>query len=247
MDVPVEEEQHSSRVPLSLNWFPIASIVVIFGVIAVVVVLYARDPPVQPGLFPTISITATLWPGDRLFAIGLGVAAILLFVNFSIVADQFQLANSTGLSRTILVLSLISSILLALVGLFNMQDSLTAHNTISFVAFLILIAAMAVMVVGEIRIQREKFTSLKLSCIAIAFWNLLGMAALTRVEETPIRFSLLGICEYLVLLGTVVVIGLFYHTFRQVQVIFSVELGEQTAETTTDGVENPPIVVTADL
>jgi hypothetical membrane protein len=87
------------------------------------------------------------------------------------------------------VLSLISSVLFAPVGPFNMQDTL-AHSTISFVPFLIMIAAM---VVGEIQTQREKFTSLKLICIAVTFWNLFGMAALVRVKETSIRFSLLGI------------------------------------------------------
>jgi hypothetical membrane protein len=246
MEVMVDDQRQNGRVPLSLNWFPTASIMVMFGVIAVVVILYARGHPAPLGHFPTISVAASAWPGDRLFAIGLGVTSVLLFANFCVVADQFALANSIALSHTIRVLSLISSVLLAPVGLFNMQDSI-AHNTISFVAFLIMIAAMAAMIVGEVRTQREKFTSLKLICISIAFWNLLGMAALASVEETPIRFSLLGVFEYFVLIGTAVVVGLLYNNFRQLQVIFCVDLREPTAEITGDGVENQPIVVTADL
>jgi hypothetical membrane protein len=219
---------------------------VIFGIIAVVATLYACWHPAQPGFFPMISITASVWSGDRLFAIGLGVTSVLHFANFCVFADQFALANSIALGRTIQVLSLISSVLLAPVGLFNMQDSF-AHNTISFVAFLTMIAAMDAMIIREIRTQRQKFTLLRLICIAVAFWNLLGMAAPARVEETPIRFSLLGIFEYFVLIETAVLVGLLCNNFRQLQVIFCVDLREQAAEMTGDGVENPPVVVTAGL
>jgi hypothetical protein len=61
------------------------------------------------------------------------------------------------------------------------------------------------------------------------------------------RFPLLGICQYIVLLGTAVVVGLLSSNFTQPQVIFCVDLREETAEMTGNGVENAPIVITTDL
>jgi hypothetical protein len=102
-----------------------------------------------------------------------------------------------------------------------------AHKLIAWCAFCSLLVLNLLSVIGEIRTDQEKLTAVKLSIVAVSGWNLFGLAAISRVDVNELQFNLLGIFEYVVLIGVVVGTALYYFNFRKFKVLFCVEMPEE--------------------
>jgi len=212
------------RVHLEVTWFPILPVALLGLDILVVVILYATGSPSHPGIFPTVSYTAIPWPGNRIFAIGMGIAGVLIMAIFVVVSSQFQLGNAVVIGKALLYVSLVCGVLFALTGLFNLGEVGMLHSGTALALFLSLIAVNLLTAIGEIRINQRKFTVWKLIGPVICFCLLIAMVVLKQIKESAIQFSFLGFCEYIVLIIVSTALCLCYHNFKQLQIIFCVEM-----------------------
>jgi uncharacterized membrane protein YiaA len=215
-----------SKDEIPVRYLPVLLITWVVTLIIVTGVLYATDsdPTPSPGQFPTISYTAMGFPANRLFAVGLAIISFLIVPIGIIESDVFHFWNAPIIGNLILYTSFITSILLFLIGQFNLAEIPLAHNLISWFGFCFVIVLNLLSVIGEIRTDQEKLTGVKLSCITVPICNLIGLAFISQIEENELRFNLLGVFEYVVVIGACVGTALYYFNFRRIQVLISVEM-----------------------
>jgi hypothetical protein len=149
-------------------------------------------------------------------------------------SPTFFFWNAPIIGKLILYLSFVSSLLLFLIGQFNLGEIPVAHNLIAWFGFCRVVILNLLSVIGEIICGQEKWTALKLSCVAVPLCNLVGLAFISRVETTALQFNLLGAFEYIVVIGGCIGTALYYFNFQRIQVLFCVEIPSEDVPETDD-------------
>jgi hypothetical protein len=221
---PMNDAYSRDEVPVRcLPVFVIAWVVVL---VIITAILYGiGDLPSQAlGHLPTISYTAIGFPADRIFAIGLGVLSFLVVSVCLIESDVLHFWSAPVLGNLLFYVSLGTATLLFLTGQFNLGEIPIVHNLVAFFAFSSVVVLNMFSVIGEISTDHERLTTVKLSCIAVPVCNLFGLAFIAQCEKSSVQFDLLGVCEYVVVIGACIGTALWYFNFRGIQVLFCVEL-----------------------
>jgi hypothetical protein len=222
----VIDDGYYSRDEVPIRCLPILVISWVVVLVLLTGILYATgdDSADALGHIPTISYTAIGFPANRFFAVGLAILSLFVIAVCFIESDILHFWGASISSKLIFYTSCVTSILLFLTGQFNLGEIPFVHNIISFFAFSSVVVLNLFSVIGEINTDHEKLTALKLSCISVPVCNLVGLACLAQTDPTPLQFDLLGICEYIVVIGACIGTALYHFNFRGVQVLFCVEL-----------------------
>jgi hypothetical protein len=222
-------EDAFSRDELPVRYLPFLVVGLVGVVVAITAVLYAFSDNSAPGPCPTISYTAIGFPANRFFAVGLALTSVLIVSLCFIQADVFRLIEAPVIANLIMYTSFLSGVLFFLTGQFNLGEMPVVHSMIAFFAFFSVIILNLYSLIGEIRTGKERLTAVKLSCVVVPIWNLVGLALLGQMEVTPVQFAIFGIFEYVVVLGGSIGAGLYFFDLRGVHVFFCVEMPQERA------------------
>jgi hypothetical protein len=239
------DDRSCSRDEIPVLWLPFLIIAFVFVLVIVTALFYAFGDSHAPGPCPTLSYAAMGFPANRFFAVGLALLSFLLIILCIFESDVFRLWDSPMVSNLIFYTSCATGTLFFLTGQINLGEIPDVHSLLSFFAFVTLLVVNLLSVIGEIRTDKERLTGVKLCCIIVPMWNLIGLAVASRLDETALQFAIFGIFEYIVVLGGCVGVALYFLNLRNVQVVLCVEMPPDdppgdAAETSELSVEASP-------